>query len=68
MCQPDDLQVLQELGRVIDGIVRLCRPRDGSAPIVLKKMPLRKMDPADLLQLASEGSMVSRYGRGAVLL
>ena len=54
-----DLEMLHELGRGSFGIATLCRSRGGGKLMVLKKVPLHKMSPRDVVQLVNEASLVT---------
>ena len=52
--EPEDLEQLQELGRGSFGVATLCRFREKGGHIVLKRIPLNKLDARGAVQLVSE--------------
>ena len=54
LSEPEDLQQLQELGRGSFGVATLCRSRENGGHIVVKRVPLNKLDARGAVQLVSE--------------
>ena len=52
--QPDDLELVRELGRGSFGVAALCRSREDGGAVVLKKIPLAKLDAKGVVRLVSE--------------
>ena len=54
LSEPENLEQLQELGRGSFGVATLCRLRENGGHIVLKRIPLNKLDARGAVQLVSE--------------
>ena len=56
--EPDDLELVHELGRGTFGIATLSRSRVDGEYVVLKKIPLEKLDARGVVRLVSEASLL----------